>query len=242
MGDYHGFCRTDFCLNGREAILVEPRRRAAGSPWIWRTEFFGAFDTADCAMLEQGYCLLYYRVSDLYGCDMAISLLHGFYQEVVGRYGLAPRAVLFGFSRGGLYAVNYAYRHPDEVEALYLDAPVLDLTSWPGGMGAAPRCDKEWSECCALYGFRNDEDARAFRGNPIDRLPHMQVPVILVAGAADSVVPYPENGGRFATMEYGAPREILVKPECDHHPHSLSDPTPIVSFLLSIRRAASCAE
>ena len=37
-----------------------------------------------------------------------------------GEFGLSKRAVLEGFSRGGLYAVNFAAAHPDMTAALYL--------------------------------------------------------------------------------------------------------------------------
>ena len=41
-------------------------------------------------------------------------------------HSLGCRVVLEGFSRGGLYAFNFAATHPTRVAALYLDAPVLD--------------------------------------------------------------------------------------------------------------------
>ena len=60
------------------------------------------------------------------------------------------------------------------------------------------------------------------------------IPVIIVAGGADDVVPYDENGelfvGRFRAA--GGEIEEYVKPDCGHHPHSLEDPTPIVEFLV----------
>ena len=46
--------------------------------------------------------------------------------------------------------------------------------------------------------------------------------IMLVAGAVDSVVPYQENGGQI---------KVIVKPDCDHHPHSLEDPAPIVEYI-----------
>lgn len=44
------------------------------------------------------------------------------------KFALSARAVLFEFSRGGLYAVNYAAAYPEKNAKLYLDAPVLDNT------------------------------------------------------------------------------------------------------------------
>ena len=57
--------------------------------------------------------------------------------------------------------------------------------------------------------------------------------VRLVAGAVDSVVPYQENGANLARYyeENGGQIKVIVKPDCDHHPHSLEDPAPIVEYI-----------
>lgn len=43
----------DFKLDGHECILVMPKEVHPGKPWVWRAEFFGAFDYADRALLEK---------------------------------------------------------------------------------------------------------------------------------------------------------------------------------------------
>ena len=131
QSEYHGFLRLDFEYQGREVIVVCPKQRAAGNPWVWRAEFFGAFDTVDVEMLNRGWHVVYYQVSNMYGCPEAISLMKTFHDFVTVAYGLSQKADIFGFSRGGLYAVNYALRYPQEVSTLYLDAPVVDLMQWP---------------------------------------------------------------------------------------------------------------
>ena len=104
--------------------------------WIWRAEFLDCgFDTVDVEMLRRGYFLVYYRVSDMYGCPKSIGYMKKFYDFIVSELDLDQKTILFGFSRGGLYSVNFALRYPAIVRALYLDAPVLDIKSWPGGLG-----------------------------------------------------------------------------------------------------------
>ena len=51
--------------------IVFPEKIAQGRPYIWRTEFFGAFPSVDLAMLKEGYAIVYYRISDLYGPSYA---------------------------------------------------------------------------------------------------------------------------------------------------------------------------
>ncbi len=45
--DYYGCEQINFLLNGRESLVVRPKNPLSGNPVCWRTEFFGAFDSAD---------------------------------------------------------------------------------------------------------------------------------------------------------------------------------------------------
>lgn len=86
-----------------------------------------------------------------------------FYQYIIEEEGLNKKADLFGFSRGGLYSVNYTVKNPETISTLYLDAPVMNVTSWPGGYGASERYSKEWEECKAVYHL-TDENAWSLGG------------------------------------------------------------------------------
>ena len=232
---WRGFPREDFTFEGHACILVHPETPRADRPWVWRAEFFDAFAQADEAMAQAGYFVAYISLSDRYGCPDAVEDMETFRQMLTARYRLADRPHLFGFSRGGLYAVNYALTYPEHTGKLYLDAPVLDIRSWPGGKGVGTGSPKCWRECLACYGL-TEETAKTFDRNPLDRaeeLAKAHIPVILVAGGADKTVPYAENGLPFAARfrQAGGNIKVIVKPDCDHHPHSLEDPTPIVAFL-----------
>ncbi len=230
QSQWNGYTRVDFTVAGRPALLVFPAQAAPGKPWIWRTEFFGHEPQADLALLARGWHVAYLEAKNLYGAPRAISLFGQFYAHVVVRFGLAPRVVLEGFSRGGLYAINFALAHPTRVAALYLDAPVLDIRSWPG----RDRQSKEWKECLEAYDL-SEAAVEKFRG-PLDRLGTLAkagVPILAVCGDADQVVPYAENTAILEKRyrEAGGRIEVILKPGGDHHPHSLKDPTPIVEFL-----------
>lgn len=236
ISDWEGYQRKDFKLDGHECILVMPKKEYPGRPWVWRAEFFGAFDYADRALLEQGWHIAYMMISDMYGCPESIDMMEQFYTYMTQTEGLNAKADLFGFSRGGLYSVNYTVRNPQTISTLYLDAPVMNVTSWPGGYGASERYPKEWEECKEVYHL-TDENALEFKGNPLDKMEELLkagVRIMLVAGAVDSVVPYKENGAKLAAFyqENGGTIQVIVKPDCDHHPHSLEDPTPIVTYIM----------
>lgn len=221
--------------NGRDYTVIKPVN--ANGNWVWRTEFLGAYDYADKALKNLGWTIAYYQVSNMYGNEESVELLKGFHDFVTAKFGLSEKADVFGFSRGGLYAVNYALKYPSDVSTLYLDAPVLNLWSWPAGLGEGEGDASCWNAVKAMYGV-DEETVKTHTGNPIlhaSELISTEIPVILVAGDSDKTVPYSENGAllKKAYDDVGASANIkvIVKEGCDHHPHSLEDPTEIVNFV-----------
>ena len=227
--------KIDYQFNEREAVVIVPDKPIQGNYWVWRAEFLGAFDYADKALLEKGWHIVYYKVSNMYGSSEAISLMKIFRDDVVKRFKLSEKADIFGFSRGGLYSVNYSAKYPMDVNLMYLDAPVLDIKSWPAGWGKGVGAEKEWHECLNCYGI-TEEEARNLKQNPLDKIELLiiaKIPIILVAGDDDEVVPYEENGAIFAEeyIRKGGEIEVMVKAKCGHNPHSLNPPDRIVEFI-----------
>jgi len=237
VSSWNGYEKLDFEAAGRPCLLVKPKKVAEGSPWIWRTEFFGHEPQGDLALLAAGWHVAYLKISDMYGAPPAVELMDKAHAQLAKDFGLSKRVVLEGFSRGGLYAVNFAAAHPDKTSALYLDAPVLDIRSWPGGKGKGKGGGSCWPQALAIYGL-TEETAKTFAGNPIDHataLARAGIPVIAVCGDADVDVPYEENTAIFKTRyeAAGGKIQVILKPGVAHHPHSLTDPRPIVDFLLA---------
>ncbi len=232
VADWKGYERRNFEVGGRPSCVILPKCAAAGNPWVWRTEFLGAFDCVDMALLERGWHVAYHKVSDMYGCPESIVMMREFQEVAEEEFALSPYPALFGFSRGGLYAVNYAKTYPDHVGLLYLDAPVLDIRNWP----ITTSNEKERSECLRWFGLTM-ETLDAFRGCPIDYAADIAasgLPVLIVAGAEDKTVYYEENTVVFERRykEAGGKRLlVIVKPHCDHHPHSLEEPDVAVAYI-----------
>lgn len=230
--EWHGYERLDFVVAGQPAILIVPKNPAPGRPWLWRAEWFGDRHAPQVGLelLARGWHYAYINASDRYGSPEAMRIFDAFYQRLTRDFGLAPKVVMEGFSRGGLYAFNFAADFPARVAALYLDAPALDLRSWPGYR--TPR----WPEVAANYGMTVDEFETA-RVSPLDRIePVLKagIPIIGVSGDADPVVKFDENLAVLARRyrEAGGTIEVIVKPGAGHSPHSLPEPAPIVEFIL----------
>lgn len=229
---YQSFRRIDLPFDGHTLTVVFPHKAEKRRRWLWRAEFLGAFDTVDVAMLERGWHLIYYSISDMYGCPEAVRLMDGCYRHVVQEYGLHSRTVLLGFSRGGLYSVSFAAAYPERTAALYLDAPVLDIFSWPCKAGSP--YEQERRQCLSWYRLaETDTDTPDNPLHKLDALAESRIPLALVVGLADRDVSYADNGGQLAALyaRAGAPLYLHGKPGCAHHPHSLTDPTPIADFL-----------
>ncbi|MEI8080175.1 MAG: alpha/beta hydrolase [bacterium] len=245
--DWNGFEQLSFTVDGRACLLVQPRKAVPGRPWIWRTEFFGHEPQGDLALLEKGFHAAYMDVQKMYGAPVALDHLDRFYEHLTRVYHLAGKVVLEGFSRGGLFAFNWAARHPERVAGLYVDAPVCDFKSWPGGKGCGTGSPEDWERCKQRYGL-TEAQALAYRFNPVDNLAPLAragIPILSICGAADQVVPMAENTTvvKERYEKLGGSIQVIAKPGCDHHPHSLVNPAPIVEFTLKAVRdrcAARC--
>lgn len=221
--EWNGYEQWNFEVGGRGSYIVCPKEPAPNKPWVWRTEFFGAFDSVDRELLERGWYLVYHSMAELYGNNTAMEYMVEFHEAVVREFGLSAHPVPFGFSRGGCYAVNFAYYHPDKVGALYLDAPYTNFVSNP-----RLRATEVLTNLEKAYGLTYEQLAD-FHDMPNDHataIGEAGVPIVCVVGLADEAVPFEKNFGVFEKDFVAAGGELLLlkKPDCGHHPHSFSDP------------------
>lgn len=244
--EWQGFPALRFRIADRNATLVLPKTPAENRPWIWRQEFFGIEPQADVALLKEGFHVAYIDVRNMYGAPSAMKIMDRFYDTLVKDYRLSPKTVLEGFSRGGLFSFNWAALHPGRVAAIYVDAPVCDMASWPAGKGKGPGSPEDWERLLDVYGV-TEEEALSGKLSPVNKLAPLakaRIPILAVVGDADEVVPLEEN---MAVVErqyraLGGSIKVIHKPEAGHHPHSLPDPAPIVDFILkSVRKTGTAA-
>ena len=230
---FHHFTRHDFSLDNFKATVVVPNTPQKSRPWIWRARFFGHQPDLDLALLDRGYHLAYCDVSNLYGNDEAMKRALAFHTHLTQKFNLHPKPILEGMSRGGLFIFNFAAKHPDKVTAIYGDNPVCDFNSWPGGKNgklSAP----DYARCLAAYGITEEKAATHPQIASPDfakRLATHKIPVALVVGTKDDVVPPQENALAFASHYKNAPLRIWKKPGLGHHPHGLTPHDPLLRFL-----------
>lgn len=238
IDQWNGFKRHNFKVDGCMAWVVEPKTALPGKPWSWCMEFPDAF-VERCAapqLLAAGFHHAHIVVGNTFGCPEAVKhfiAFHGF----LASYGLAKKAVLIGLSRGGLYAYRFASERPEGVSVIYGDAPLCDIRTVLGVKGYGKGSVNEWANLTRAYGFENDAEALAYKGNPVDILAPLakaKVAIIHVIGDADDIVPPAKNSDIIEQRyhQLGGEIQIIHKPGVSHHPHGLDDPKPVVDFIL----------
>jgi dipeptidyl aminopeptidase/acylaminoacyl peptidase len=111
---------------------------------------------------------------------------------------------MLGRSRGGLMVTSWAASNPDLVAGIAGIYPVIDFRSYPGLDKAAP-----------AYGLTAAELGQKLADhNPIERLAGLakaRVPVLLIHGDSDKVVPLEANSAEFAARYKAHGAEQAVK-------------------------------
>ncbi len=233
---WKGYKRIDFTFEGRGAVLVFPSKPNEKKNWLLKTEYFEAFQGFELQMLERGWHLAFLTNKTRWCLDEDLDIKKRFVTYLAETYGLYEKCFPVGMSCGGMIAVKFAAKYPECVSALYLDAPVMNLLSCPAGLGKAgeivPRLmlqefmDATNMDMSQLIGYRE---------HPIDKM-HLllqsRIPIILVYGDADDIVPYEENGAILEKYYRENDGTIITigKAGCAHHPHRLEDPAPIIEF------------
>lgn len=237
--DFHGYACHNFKVDGCGAKLVEPHTPLPGRPWVWRTLFWGVYPSADIELLNRGFFVAYIGVGNTFGSPDALKHFDAFYATMTGgEYNLSKKPALEGLSRGGLYAYRWASEHPEQVGCIYGDAPVCDMKSWPGGRGKGAGSKSDWALAIQAYHFTDEQQLIDYKGNPIDTLAPLAaagIPIIHVVGDADTTVPPAENTDiiRERYIKAGGVFAEVIKEGCGHHPHGLTDATPVADFIVA---------
>ncbi|MDA7921935.1 sulfatase-like hydrolase/transferase [Verrucomicrobiales bacterium] len=187
-------------LNGRHTFLMKPKnpaKPAAGKPWIFYGPTLKQYpDKAESWMhqqfLDAGIAIAGIDVGEAYGSPHAFPHFEALYNEMVKR-GYSKKPALLGRSRGGLWVSSWAIKHPDRVAGIGGIYPVYDYTTYPKVARAA-----------TAYGTTaEDLEARQSELNPIKKagiLADAKIPVFIIHGTDDKVVPLPQNSAALESV------------------------------------------
>ena len=166
--------------------------------WLLKTEYFGAFPEFEIEMLNRGWHLAYVENITRWCLEEDLDRKKRFAEFLASEYGLYKKCMPVGMSCGGLIAVKFAARYPQLVSCVYIDAPVINYMSCPCGFGIGERIDdEEFSEILGALGMSSISELICYRDMPLDNIPELvkhKIPIVMVSGDSDTIVPYTENG------------------------------------------------
>ena len=229
--EWLGALRHKIMLNGNVAWVVEPADPLPGKKWFWLPEWPDAFPERNGVkqLLELGYHMIYINVYGKFANEEALGIMKSFYDYLKG-LGFARKGALIGMSLGGLYSFRYAQKFPETVACIYADAPVCDLAY----REFTKRADAE--AICKAY----ETDPEGLVEHPLSPVNNFraiieaEIPLLLIMGLADTVLPPEKNGLLLAERwkKSGGEIELITRPSWGHHPHGLDNPMKIVRFIL----------
>ena len=234
---WNGFACEEFEFEGYKAFVVSPEPGTEVGKLVLKTLYWGAFPDIEINLVKNGYHLAYLdrecRVPSKAECDRQAR----FVRYVSQKHSLNGKCVLVGMSFGGARAMRLANYYPELVSCIYLDAPVLNYSAFPGKMGNAYR-EKVWNEEF-LYTYPGMKRYQLINFdehpmNAIDTVMAHKIPVLLVWGNQDTTVEYYEHG---LLMEQAYEGSDLLKVVCvgnrGHHPHGMiGDNSELVRYIL----------
>src|SRR6202044_1386118 len=72
-GDWNGYEKYEFEVDGKPVTVVAPKEPAKGKPWCWHGEFFGHKPDPDIALLGKGFHIVYMKIPDMLGSPGAVA-------------------------------------------------------------------------------------------------------------------------------------------------------------------------
>lgn len=229
--EWLGALRHKVVLEGSTAWVVEPAEPLPEKKWFWVPEWPDAFPERNgvCELLQMGYYMIYINVYGQYANDNALETMKRFYDYLKG-LGFSSKGALIGMSLGGLYSFRFAQKYPETVACIYADAPVCDLNY---------RAEKGRADAKAVadaYGV-GTEGMENYPLSPVNNFQSIVdagIPLLMILGLADTIVPVERNGKLLAERweKAGGSVDLVERPSWGHHPHGLDNPMKIVRFVL----------
>ena len=189
-------------------------------------------------MIKRGYNFIFIENRNRWGTPEQIEDQYEFIQYASKELGISNKVITIGMSCGGMISIHLASSHPECIECLYLDAPVLNYLSCPASFGNSPDVTEGmWIEFENAWHMTKSE-ILLFRGHPIDKLDKLianKIKVYMAYGDSDKIVPYNENGIALECAYKANGFENLLfidrKAGVDHHPHGPSDINQAIKFI-----------
>lgn len=242
--NFNGVVLCSVPIGGETAKVLCPEKPGSGKTWVLAPSLYNLdsmpvanITRTELELVKRGFHVVTFGLGNCFGSPDSIAKWDAVYKEMTEKYGLSKRVVLMGLSREGLSIARWAAANKGKVSCLYMDKAVCDFKSWPGGkIGVGKGSANDWASLLKLYNFKSEAEAMAYDQNPVDLAPKLaadNVAIIYLTGIKDDVVPFADNGAKMQQQyeKLGGAFKLIRREEEGHHPHGLSDPTPVVDFI-----------
>jgi len=199
-----------FLIEERPSFILWPakEKRSEPQPWVFYAPTLNGLPDAHEKwmhekFLEAGIAVAGIDIGEAYGSPQGRKHFTALYDELTTKRGFSKKPVMLGRSRGGLWVSSWAIENTDKVAAIAGIYPVFDLTTYPGLKRAAP-----------AYGLTPEElESKLAQHNPIERITTLakaKIPVCIIHGDSDKVVPLKENSAQLLAHYKAQGQEKLV--------------------------------
>jgi len=211
-----GAARIDIKIGQARGFLFKPTAGSVDSnrPWVWYAPTLlggltpkGLYPNASThwlftKLLARGIWIAGADVGESYGSLAGRSVYTQFYKTVSSRYHLSKKPCFLAQSRGGLMSFGWAEEHPKDVRCIAAIYPVLNLASWP------PQGSTLAGEAAKAYGYDSVSEfqKQSLQLSPLSHvgpLVKAKIPVFILHGDSDRIVPSKENSQPFVTTYKG---------------------------------------
>ncbi len=217
-----------FEFEEKVALLVFPDKNVKPlGKIVFKTLYWGSFPDVEINLAKRGYHVACIQTLNRFGVDEDCHRKARYIKFLAKEYGLSEKCALVGMSLGGAHAVRFAGFYPELVSCIWLDAPVLNLHSYPGKFGNA-ECEGVWEkEFVNAYPGVKRYQLHNMDIHPINKadiLVENKIPVLLSWGTEDCSVNFNENGRLLieAYKDTGLLKALPVGLR-GHHPHGKID-------------------
>ena len=217
---------VEFALGESKGFVLEANATGQDNPWVWGQDKPWVWYAPTLPrhpdpshtwyvdrLLAKGISLAGCDQGEVRGSPKSVEVFTKFYHEMVSR-GYSKKPVLLGQSRGGLMMLSWAVKNPDRVGGFAGIYPVLNLRSWP--------MKRNFGPTLADFGMDRDTFSRVVdEHNPINHLAGLakaKVPICIVHGDSDRIVPLEENSAVVAERyrKLGGEAKVEVVPGKGH--------------------------
>lgn len=162
--DFEGFVRYDFKFRWSDTSIWLPQNPSANGEWLWvSTKYKNTEEERQLilGLLKKGWHVVYTNIEGWWGNPNSVRWFENVERYFPELLKVSEKPSVAGFGTGAFHAVNFASKHPEKIEKVYLCKPELDILKWAND-GHMQTFLREWK--------LSESDLENFNDSPIENI------------------------------------------------------------------------